>query len=72
MKTYRMIIRYWQFKDQKPLKVTLTSRFICDPYYHFEVGDFAGIENVIISATGYTGSGGLRFIVKFRSRTSME
>ena len=27
-------------------------------YYHFEVGDFAGIEHVIISATGYTGSGG--------------
>ncbi|WP_340076449.1 glycine cleavage system aminomethyltransferase GcvT [Leptobacterium sp. I13] len=27
-------------------------------YYHFVVGDFAGIEHVIISATGYTGSGG--------------
>ncbi len=27
-------------------------------FYHFEVGDFAGIEHVIISATGYTGSGG--------------
>ena len=27
-------------------------------YYHFEVGDFAGIQYVIISATGYTGSGG--------------
>ena len=27
-------------------------------YYHFEVGDFAGIQDVIISATGYTGSGG--------------
>lgn len=27
-------------------------------YYHFEVANFAGIENVIISATGYTGSGG--------------
>ena len=26
--------------------------------YHFEVGTFAGIDNVIISATGYTGSGG--------------
>jgi aminomethyltransferase len=29
-----------------------------DPYYHFEVADFAGFEHVIISATGYTGSGG--------------
>ena len=28
------------------------------PYYSFVTGDFAGIENVIISATGYTGSGG--------------
>ena len=27
-------------------------------FYHFEVGDFAGVEHVIISATGYTGSGG--------------
>jgi aminomethyltransferase len=27
-------------------------------FYHFEIGDFAGIEHVIISATGYTGSGG--------------
>ena len=27
-------------------------------YYHFEVNTFAGIDNVIISATGYTGSGG--------------
>ena len=28
------------------------------PFYHFQVGTFAGVENVIISATGYTGSGG--------------
>lgn len=27
-------------------------------YYTFEVGDFAGVDHVIISATGYTGSGG--------------
>ncbi len=27
-------------------------------YYHFEIGTFANIENVIISATGYTGAGG--------------
>lgn len=27
-------------------------------FYHFEVADFAGFEDVIISATGYTGSGG--------------
>lgn len=28
------------------------------PFYHFKVGNFAGVDNVIISATGYTGSGG--------------
>ncbi|MFP5470537.1 MAG: glycine cleavage system aminomethyltransferase GcvT [Bacteroidia bacterium] len=33
-------------------------------YYHFEVGDFAGIPNVIISATGYTGSGGFEIYCK--------
>ena len=27
-------------------------------FYNFEIGAFAGIEHVIISATGYTGSGG--------------
>jgi aminomethyltransferase len=28
------------------------------PYYHFKVGTFAGVNDVIISATGYTGAGG--------------
>lgn len=28
-------------------------------YYNFEKGSFAGVEDVIISATGYTGSGGI-------------
>ena len=32
--------------------------------YNFVVGDFAGIENVIISATGYTGSGGFEIYCK--------
>lgn len=27
-------------------------------YYSFKIGDFAGFDNIIISATGYTGSGG--------------
>lgn len=27
-------------------------------YYHFTVGDFAGVDEVIISNTGYTGAGG--------------
>lgn len=33
-------------------------------FYHFVVGDFAGIPNVIISATGYTGSGGFEIYCK--------
>ena len=33
-------------------------------YYHFEVNTFAGIDNVIISATGYTGSGGFEIYCK--------
>ncbi len=28
------------------------------PYFHFRVGDFAGVPQVIISNTGYTGAGG--------------
>jgi len=32
-------------------------------YYNFVVGELAGIKNVIISATGYTGSGGYELYV---------
>ena len=34
------------------------------PYYHFKVADFAGIDDIIISATGYTGSGGFEIYCK--------
>ncbi len=34
------------------------------PYYHFEMGTVADIENVIISNTGYTGAGGFELYVK--------
>tara|TARA_B110000003_G_scaffold173112_1_gene172711 strand:+ start:7078 stop:8163 length:1086 start_codon:yes stop_codon:yes gene_type:complete len=34
------------------------------PFYKFKIGDFAGIKNAIISATGYTGSGGFEIYVK--------
>jgi aminomethyltransferase len=44
---------------------SLTSVNLSDiPYYSFVVGDFAGVEHVIISATGYTGSGGFEIYVK--------
>lgn len=33
------------------------------PYYRFKIGTFAGIENVMISATGYTGSGGFELYI---------
>ncbi len=32
-------------------------------YYTFRVGTFAGVENVIISATGYTGAGGFELYI---------
>lgn len=34
------------------------------PYYHFTTGDVAGIDNIIISNTGYTGAGGFELYVK--------
>ena len=34
------------------------------PYYSFQVGTFAGVDNVIVSATGYTGSGGFEIYFK--------
>ena len=33
-------------------------------YYTFDEGTFAGIDNVIVSATGYTGSGGFELYIK--------
>lgn len=32
-------------------------------FYHFEIGEIAGIKGAIISATGYTGSGGFEIYV---------
>lgn len=36
-------------------------------FYHFTVGEFAGAQDVIISATGYTGAGGFEIYVKNES-----
>lgn len=33
-------------------------------FYHFALGTFAGVENVIMSNTGYTGSGGFEIYVR--------
>ena len=44
---------------------SLTSVNLNDiPFYKFKVADFAGIDHVIISATGYTGSGGFEIYCK--------
>lgn len=44
---------------------SLTSVNLSDiKFYHFTVGDFAGVEDVIISGTGYTGAGGFEIYVK--------
>lgn len=34
------------------------------PYYTFQIGEFAGVDNVTVSATGYTGSGGFEIYFK--------
>jgi len=34
------------------------------PFYKFRIADFAGAEHAIISATGYTGSGGFEIYIK--------
>ncbi|HSJ12284.1 MAG TPA: glycine cleavage system aminomethyltransferase GcvT, partial [Gillisia sp.] len=39
-------------------------------FYTFEVAEFAGVKNVIISATGYTGSGG--FEIYFKNEDAVE
>jgi len=41
------------------------------PFYSFEVADFAGVKNVIISATGYTGSGGFEIYFKNEDATTI-
>ncbi len=44
---------------------SLTSKDLSSiKFYNFVVGNFAGIEHVIISATGYTGSGGFEIYCK--------
>ena len=40
-------------------------------YYTFQVGQMAGIDNVVISATGYTGSGGFEIYVNKENAEKM-
>lgn len=48
---------------QKLTKTDLSSI----PFYKFAFGDVAGVQNIIISATGYTGSGGFELYIKNES-----
>ncbi len=41
------------------------------PYYHFTEGTIDGVENVIISNTGYTGSGGFEIYFKNEAATQI-
>jgi aminomethyltransferase len=41
-------------------------------YYTFEKGVFAGVENVLISATGYTGAGGVEIYFEDKGNTAEE
>jgi aminomethyltransferase len=40
-------------------------------YYTFDKGTFAGVENVLVSATGYTGAGGFEIYVKNEDATKV-
>ena len=40
-------------------------------YYTFEIGVFAGASNVIVSATGYTGSGGFELYIRNEDAVSI-
>ncbi len=49
----------------KALLQTLTAKPLDGiKFYHFDAGQVGGIDNVLISATGYTGSGGFELYVK--------
>lgn len=45
-------------KAQETLQKLTSVDLSAIKFYRFEVGDFAGVDYVIISATGYTGAGG--------------
>ncbi len=40
-------------------------------YYTFQIGSFAGVNDVIVSATGYTGSGGFEIYFKNNQATTI-
>lgn len=54
-----------QGPNAKKVLQPLTSTVLDEiDYYHFKKGEVAGLDNVIISATGYTGAGGFELYVR--------
>lgn len=50
-------------KAAKALQALTNIELASMEYYSFEKGTFAGVENVLVSATGYTGAGGFEIYV---------
>ncbi len=50
-------------KANDVLQKLTTTNLSAIPYYHFAAGVFAGVDNVIMSNTGYTGAGGFEIYV---------
>jgi aminomethyltransferase len=42
------------------------------PYYHFVKGAFAGVDNVLVSATGYTGAGGVEIYFEDKEDSAIK
>ncbi|MNP95898.1 Aminomethyltransferase [compost metagenome] len=53
-------------KALQSLQKLTTINLLDMEYYTFQIGEFAGITNAIISATGYTGAGGFEIYVENR------
>lgn len=50
-------------KAKEVLQKLTTTDLSSIQYYHFAIGEFAGVKDVIISNTGYTGAGGFEIYV---------
>ncbi|MBL3656522.1 glycine cleavage system aminomethyltransferase GcvT [Fulvivirga sediminis] len=51
-------------KATQVLQKLTTTDLSAIKFYHFSVGTFGGVQDVIMSATGYTGAGGFEIYVK--------
>ena len=63
---------YCLFAVQGPKAITVLQKLTSTDlsaikYYHFSIGEFGGVQDVIMSNTGYTGAGGFEIYVKKES-----